>query len=262
MNHCPYGQFSTPRLTWQGGLYQLYRMDADREIIRAEKFLRQVIRLGTPMPPPRPLALIKLDREWGSTRGIDWSRSIVTIVDDTGVTFRWKDYRANGRERHKVMTLETDEFIHRYDHHRDLRARLRAARPSIGPDQDRHIMMRSRENDIRRLLARAADPRPATVMLAPMPDRRTANLSPPCSQAPPKRADARPLAPAWQPRVNDHKQGSDSGKAASKNKNIDVTLTATGSSARHIQVTRNQRVFLGFPVWLFTTLRAHDAARS
>jgi hypothetical protein len=31
-----------------------------------------------------------------------------------GVTFRWKDYRAEGRDRQKVMTLSTDEFIRRF----------------------------------------------------------------------------------------------------------------------------------------------------
>jgi len=34
--------------------------------------------------------------------------------DDQGVTFKWKDYRANKRERAKVMTLATDEFIRRF----------------------------------------------------------------------------------------------------------------------------------------------------
>ena len=33
---------------------------------------------------------------------------------DNGVTFRWKDYRAKGRERQKVMTLASDEFIRRF----------------------------------------------------------------------------------------------------------------------------------------------------
>ena len=31
-----------------------------------------------------------------------------------GVTFKWKDYRAKGRDRQKVMTLATDEFIRRF----------------------------------------------------------------------------------------------------------------------------------------------------
>jgi hypothetical protein len=30
------------------------------------------------------------------------------------VTFKWKDYRASGRERSKVMTLAIDEFIRRF----------------------------------------------------------------------------------------------------------------------------------------------------
>jgi len=32
----------------------------------------------------------------------------------TAVTFRWKDYRAKGRDRQKVMTLTTAEFIRRF----------------------------------------------------------------------------------------------------------------------------------------------------
>src|SRR5262249_9815285 len=35
-------------------------------------------------------------------------------VDDNGVTFTWKDYRAKGRERQKVMTLAGHEFIRRF----------------------------------------------------------------------------------------------------------------------------------------------------
>jgi putative transposase/transposase-like zinc-binding protein len=34
--------------------------------------------------------------------------------DRAGVTFRWKDYRAEGRDRQKVMTLATGEFIRRF----------------------------------------------------------------------------------------------------------------------------------------------------
>jgi hypothetical protein len=34
--------------------------------------------------------------------------------DERGVTFRWKDYRAKGRTRHKVMTLASEEFIRRF----------------------------------------------------------------------------------------------------------------------------------------------------
>jgi Putative transposase/Transposase zinc-binding domain len=35
-------------------------------------------------------------------------------LDDKGVTFKWKDYRLEGRERYKLMTLATHEFIRRF----------------------------------------------------------------------------------------------------------------------------------------------------
>jgi hypothetical protein len=41
------------------------------------------------------------------------NRRLVTL-DDNGVTFKWKDYRIDGPERHKRMTLDTHEFIGRF----------------------------------------------------------------------------------------------------------------------------------------------------
>lgn len=35
-------------------------------------------------------------------------------MDEDGVAFRWKDYRAKGRTRHKTMTLAADEFMRRF----------------------------------------------------------------------------------------------------------------------------------------------------
>ena len=35
-------------------------------------------------------------------------------LDDRGVTFRWKDYRAQGRTRYKTMTVATEEFMRRF----------------------------------------------------------------------------------------------------------------------------------------------------
>jgi len=35
-------------------------------------------------------------------------------MDENGVTFRWKDYRAKGRTRQKTMTLASDEFMRRF----------------------------------------------------------------------------------------------------------------------------------------------------
>ena len=35
-------------------------------------------------------------------------------LGDRGVTFKWKDYRIEGRDRFKVMMLATHEFIRRF----------------------------------------------------------------------------------------------------------------------------------------------------
>ena len=40
--------------------------------------------------------------------------SRLIAFDQQGVTFRWKDYRIEGRDRYKLMTLTTDEFIRRF----------------------------------------------------------------------------------------------------------------------------------------------------
>ena len=42
------------------------------------------------------------------------SNSRLISLDDRGVTFRWKDYRAKGRTRSKTMTLDADEFMRRF----------------------------------------------------------------------------------------------------------------------------------------------------
>jgi len=42
------------------------------------------------------------------------SNSRLISMDERGVTFRWKDYRAKGRTRHKTMTLDADEFMRRF----------------------------------------------------------------------------------------------------------------------------------------------------
>jgi hypothetical protein len=48
------------------------------------------------------------------THRVAIANSRLIACDDTGVTFRWKDYRAKGRARHKVMTLTSGEFIRRF----------------------------------------------------------------------------------------------------------------------------------------------------
>ena len=42
------------------------------------------------------------------------ANSRLIACDEQGVTFNWKDYRIEGRDRYKRMTLATDEFIRRF----------------------------------------------------------------------------------------------------------------------------------------------------
>jgi hypothetical protein len=48
------------------------------------------------------------------THRVAIANSRLIACDRTGVTFRWKDYHAEGRDRQKVMTLATAEFIRRF----------------------------------------------------------------------------------------------------------------------------------------------------
>jgi hypothetical protein len=48
------------------------------------------------------------------THRVAIANSRLIAFDDNGVTFSWKDYRAKGRVRQKVMTLASDEFIRRF----------------------------------------------------------------------------------------------------------------------------------------------------
>ncbi|MEC4718341.1 IS91 family transposase [Noviherbaspirillum sp. CPCC 100848] len=48
------------------------------------------------------------------THRVAISNSRLLAMDERGVTFRWKDYRAKGRTRHKTMTLDVHEFMRRF----------------------------------------------------------------------------------------------------------------------------------------------------
>ena len=48
------------------------------------------------------------------THRVAIANSRLIALDEHGVTFRWKDYRAKGRARYKTMTLSADEFIRRF----------------------------------------------------------------------------------------------------------------------------------------------------
>ena len=48
------------------------------------------------------------------THRVAISNRRLVALDERGVTFRWKDYRAKGKTRHKTMTLGADEFMRRF----------------------------------------------------------------------------------------------------------------------------------------------------
>jgi len=48
------------------------------------------------------------------THRVAIANSRLIALDERGVTFHWKDYRAKGRTRYKTMTLTADEFIRRF----------------------------------------------------------------------------------------------------------------------------------------------------
>ena len=48
------------------------------------------------------------------THRVAIANSRLISSDEKGVTFKWKDYRAKQPDRHKTMTLTTDEFIRRF----------------------------------------------------------------------------------------------------------------------------------------------------
>jgi hypothetical protein len=48
------------------------------------------------------------------THRVAISNSRLVAMNEQGVTFRWKDYRAKGRTRRKTMTLDAGEFMRRF----------------------------------------------------------------------------------------------------------------------------------------------------
>jgi len=48
------------------------------------------------------------------THRVAIANSRLIALNEQGVTFKWKDYRAKGRTKHKTMTLSTGEFIRRF----------------------------------------------------------------------------------------------------------------------------------------------------
>jgi putative transposase/transposase-like zinc-binding protein len=63
-------------------------------------------------PFARPQAVLAYLARY--THRVAISNSRLIALDEAGVTFKWKDYRIQGRDRLKTMTLDAGEFIRRF----------------------------------------------------------------------------------------------------------------------------------------------------
>jgi hypothetical protein len=107
------------------------------------------------------------------THRVAIASSRLIAADDDGVTFQWKDYRFEGRNRHKTMTLAPDEFIRRF---------LLHVLPK-GFHRIRHyglLASAARKANIARARALLAAPEPPTVR-----DETTSAAAAPNDQRPP-----------------------------------------------------------------------------
>ena len=102
------------------------------------------------------------------THRVAISNRRLIAFDERGVTFRYKDYRRDGAERYRVMTLATDEFIRRFLLH--VLPKRFSPHPSLWLARRRHPQGQP---------ARARD----LLAVAPPPEEpaeQPADLRPPC----------------------------------------------------------------------------------
>jgi len=76
------------------------------------------------------------------THRVAISNRRLIACNEKGVTFKWKDYRLEGRERYQVMTLATDEFIRRFLMH--VFARRLPSHPLLWPARQRQARRQHR----------------------------------------------------------------------------------------------------------------------
>lgn len=93
-----------------GHLKELANVTAFTEWLRSMRRVEWVVYAKRPFAGPEAV-LAYLSRY---THRVAIANSRLIACDERGVTFRWKDYRIQGHERYKTMTLATDEFIRRF----------------------------------------------------------------------------------------------------------------------------------------------------
>lgn len=98
------------RLAFFGSLASLADRQAFLDYLAPARKVRWVVYAKPPFAGPQAV-LAYLSRY---THRVAISNRRLLGFDETGVTFRYKDYRRDNPERQQVMTLATDEFIRRF----------------------------------------------------------------------------------------------------------------------------------------------------
>jgi hypothetical protein len=101
---------STSRFTFFGSMAHLVDRRAFLRHLAPVRTKRWVVYAKPPFAGPEAV-LAYLSRY---THRVAISNRRLITFDETGVTFRYKDYRRSGPERQQVMTLAADEFIRRF----------------------------------------------------------------------------------------------------------------------------------------------------
>jgi hypothetical protein len=97
-------------LILQGGLAKLAPADAFAAALKPLRRVNWFVYAKRPFAGPKAV-LAYLSRY---THRVAISNTRLIAHDERGVTFRYKDYRADGLAQRKVMTLAADEFIRRF----------------------------------------------------------------------------------------------------------------------------------------------------
>jgi hypothetical protein len=98
------------RLILRGELAKLAPAAAFAAVLKPLRRMNWFVYAKRPFAGPKAV-LAYLSRY---THRVAISNTRLIAHDERGVTFRYKDYRADGLARQKVMTLKTDEFIRRF----------------------------------------------------------------------------------------------------------------------------------------------------
>jgi len=97
-------------LILQSGLVKLAAPGAFAAALKPLRWKKWFVYIKEPFAGPKAV-LAYLSRY---THRVAISNTRLIAHDERGVTFRYKDYRADGLARRKAMTLKTDEFIRRF----------------------------------------------------------------------------------------------------------------------------------------------------